>query len=661
MIRFSIQTSALSGFRRHLRVLLLCVFASCVAYFLTHFSALSRIEAVLADQVSFNQRVAPSDKTVLVVVDEATVRQFGKYPYDREVLARTLDILNTAGANRIYLDAGLNLPEEPESDDALENALKRLGSARIGLPASRIGNSESGAITTRPLQRFARHASLVTTDMLYDSDRRVRRVAGLAREGIPLAGDWLNGESGIVRPSPLTIDFTIEPSKLQRFGMLDVVEGRIDGTTFKDRNVIVGLQLSTPQFIIAVPMYQQLSRVEVMALALETIQAGREVVYMPKSAVFGLTLAIALLSTAFILRLGSVLGFGFVCLVFVSWSISIEMFQRMIGMVFPVIGPPLAVLVLWQALKFKNSKLGHFISSQQTRLVGIGKNALVAAVEVVVDPAAVFDTKGTLLGSNEAFRNLSRINSGNVKAATLKSLFDAGEKLLLESASHDTQSRIDVSASHMNDTRHYEVSVRWIETITGKLAIASFKDVTASRKRESELSTLAFKDPLTGLANRMAFHARLHILGEHVKESPFGILMIDLDGFKAVNDTMGHHAGDLLLAGVALRIEALLQKGDMAARLGGDEFAILVASGKEADCVEMAAQFLAALKEPFDIEGNHARVGASIGIAMCPDHDPEAIETMKLADAAMYVAKRNKPAYAIHSEAGTTAIRSIAA
>ena len=155
----------------------------------------------------------------------------------------------------------------------------------------------------------------------------------------------------------------------------------------------------------------------------------------------------------------------------------------------------------------------------------------------------------------------------------------------------------------------------------------------------------ALHDSLTGLANRTLFRDRAD---QAVKlaartRQPFGLVAIDLNGFKQVNDTLGHHSGDLLLQHVAERLIECVRDTDTIARLGGDEFSILLPNVTSiADATEVAERVLRAIKQPLDLDGVPAEVGGSIGVAVFPDHGEDIEQLLQRADAAMYTAKRHR-------------------
>lgn len=164
------------------------------------------------------------------------------------------------------------------------------------------------------------------------------------------------------------------------------------------------------------------------------------------------------------------------------------------------------------------------------------------------------------------------------------------------------------------------------------------RDISERRANEDRLFNLAHRDSLTGLPNRSVLLSRI---AESVRgPDPFGIMLLDLDGFKNVNDTRGHTAGDLVLRQVAKRILDCVRPIDTVARLGGDEFAVLMpgrpdrtAIGAEADCL------IASLSSPYILDGSMVHIGASIGIACGPDDGEHAEDLLSAADMAMYQAK----------------------
>jgi len=161
---------------------------------------------------------------------------------------------------------------------------------------------------------------------------------------------------------------------------------------------------------------------------------------------------------------------------------------------------------------------------------------------------------------------------------------------------------------------------------------------------QKKLTELAYVDSLTSLPNRRAFNETLHDLLE-VGEAPpheFALILIDLDGFKQVNDTLGHDAGDELLIVAAGRLRVAVREGDTVARLGGDEFAILLKKVKTLDAIKLVCdRVVTGMTAPVDIKGQRVRIGASVGVSLSPRHGRTAEDLYRHTDQALYQAKRN--------------------
>jgi diguanylate cyclase (GGDEF)-like protein len=167
---------------------------------------------------------------------------------------------------------------------------------------------------------------------------------------------------------------------------------------------------------------------------------------------------------------------------------------------------------------------------------------------------------------------------------------------------------------------------------------AVHRSVTLAAQHERQ----AMHDSLTGLPNRALFRLRVERAIEETRWSGWrcGVVLIDLDHFKDINDTLGHHVGDILLVEVAERLQQSLRSGDSVARLGGDEFAVLAAGSASGESiVGVARRLLAALEDPFTVEGVRLDVQASLGVALHPEHGTDVDTLVQHADTAMYAAK----------------------
>lgn len=172
--------------------------------------------------------------------------------------------------------------------------------------------------------------------------------------------------------------------------------------------------------------------------------------------------------------------------------------------------------------------------------------------------------------------------------------------------------------------------------------VGVFSDITEIKRSQDKVSFLAYHDPLTQLPNRLLFHDRLAqgIQRAEREQSKFAVYFIDLDNFKHVNDSLGHHVGDRLLQEVAQKLQAQLRKADTIARLGGDEFTVLVEEMDGPRGAALVAEKLAGIfQKPFSLDGHDVYVTASIGICLYPTDGIDTNTLIRNADAAMYRAK----------------------
>jgi diguanylate cyclase len=215
-------------------------------------------------------------------------------------------------------------------------------------------------------------------------------------------------------------------------------------------------------------------------------------------------------------------------------------------------------------------------------------------------------------------------------------LFDKIAAQVEEGAAHERDETLD----GLGALRRQVVVATPIIFGTGLGLLVLFCVVLVGYQRRTERQAL--HDGLTGLPNRRLLHDRT---GQAMRQAdrelvPAALALIDLDRFKEVNDTLGHHYGDQLLVQVGQRLQAALRKVDTVARLGGDEFAVLLPRIETAEgAVTVAKKLQAALEEPFVLEGLNVDVEASIGLALYPEHGSDPEELLQHADIAMYVAK----------------------
>ena len=173
--------------------------------------------------------------------------------------------------------------------------------------------------------------------------------------------------------------------------------------------------------------------------------------------------------------------------------------------------------------------------------------------------------------------------------------------------------------------------------------VTTHEDITERHRDEARITFMARHDMLTGLENRAAFVDKLDSAAARLRRrgEAFAVLMLDLDRFKEVNDTLGHAAGDALLRQVAQRLKGALRETDVLARLGGDEFAVLqsVSADQRGGADDLASRIVETIIAPYEVNGSTVTIGTSIGIALAPEDGSEPSELLKLADLALYRSK----------------------
>jgi diguanylate cyclase (GGDEF)-like protein len=263
------------------------------------------------------------------------------------------------------------------------------------------------------------------------------------------------------------------------------------------------------------------------------------------------------------------------------------------------------------------------------------ESAAVALTAYAPEANGTAETRPDYSSANATARAMQAFEQGQYWSGTLR----VGDANWLVKA-------IPAAGSHF--TEHYD---RALTVLTAGSAITIFLSVylgMASRNsRELALANrrvleLAQTDILTGLPNRAFFLEQLKDAGSDPQHpGVFSVLMVDLDRFKNVNDSLGHAAGDALLRQVAVRLRAALRSEDVLARLGGDEFAIIQAGqhDQRANSTDLAGRISKLVAEPFQLPGNQVEIGTSIGIAITPEHGVDREQLLKKADLALYRSK----------------------
>ncbi|MBE9610053.1 diguanylate cyclase domain-containing protein [Chitinilyticum piscinae] len=334
--------------------------------------------------------------------------------------------------------------------------------------------------------------------------------------------------------------------------------------------------------------------------------------------------------------------------------------NRQIWLLFGLVGFALAGLghlLIWRA----RAALQHVarIHADQEQLIAERTRELSQAADEQRVAAAVFDSATAGLIVTDPQAHILRVNPAFCRMSGYSAAELIGQTpALLRSGRHDAafyaqlreqlQREGSWQGELWNRRKDGEPFAVWlaISTIasgsTGECFVGSYTDITKRKEAEAIILHRANHDALTGLPNRSLFADRLGtaLALSRRHGSQLGLLFIDLDGFKRINDTLGHAAGDELLVQAAQRMQQCVREVDTLARLGGDEFAVILGSLREEhECAEVAERLNHALARQFDLMDGSVRIACSIGIALAPLHATTELELRRLADMALYKAK----------------------
>jgi diguanylate cyclase (GGDEF)-like protein/PAS domain S-box-containing protein len=315
-------------------------------------------------------------------------------------------------------------------------------------------------------------------------------------------------------------------------------------------------------------------------------------------------------------------------------------------------------------IRDRGGNLTHFVSvgrdiTERKRSTE-ARERLAAILEATTDFVGTVDANGTFLYLNQAGRTMlglgAREPAAGLQIATchpqwaaavilneaipkaIKQGVWSGESVLLSRDGREIPVSQVILAHKTEDG-----SVEYLSTIA--------RDISERKAQTAALEYQANHDALTALPNRNLLNDRLRqaILAAQRDHHSLALLVLDLDRFKEINDTLGHHHGDLLLKEVGPRLRAALRESDTIARLGGDEFAVLLPTADQEGAVMTSQKILQTLEKPFTLDELALDVEASIGIALFPEHGLDAETIMRRADIAMYTAKQTGSGYALYA------------
>ena len=622
--------------RRLRRALTLPLFCGAAALAVWATGALQPVDDAFTD-LRFHLLTRPaSGRIVVVAIDPPSLKELDIWPWPRGLHATLLENLLSAGARTVAFDLDFSSRSTPGEDRELAAALTAAG-RQVILPAfiQRNSRSEDDRLwASVPLAEFSEHTRLASINIVPESDgraRRYRRQFVIEGRTLPSLAVALSGEDPGSGGS-FTIDFGIRAEEIPQLSYLDVLTGHFDVDQVRDQVILVGATSVELGDQVSVPIHTILPGVILQALAYESLVQGRTL------APFGpvpVTLSVLITVLAFggaisgrrwRLSLVSLLGTG--AAIFAA-SVTIQSLLPVV----PSVAPPLLAVGLCFG-----AGLARRLDRQGLRL--LWQHQLIQQRDLVMDQvmSSSFDAILTL----DRRRHILTASAAACQLFTRTSQELAGMRL-------DELIRADVGGRRLDrvtgiradgSTFPAEMVLNDMRLDDGEVHVAMVRDVSERQAQEDALRHRATHDALTDLPNRV-------LLQERMKEAlatcnRVAVFILDLNRFREVNDTLGHHVGDGLLRDVARRLREAVGGDATLARIGGDEFALLLPGADEATACATARCVQASLARPFILNTLSLDVGVSIGIALYPEHGTLATELLQHADVAMYHAKRQR-------------------
>lgn len=598
---------------------------------------------VLVDlRFAWQSRAATGD-VVVIAIDAPSIERIGVWPWPRRLHAELLERLDAAGINDVAFDVDFSTPSDPASDRAFVDALRRAGGSTV-LPAFKQPGADGATYFNRPLPQFRDEAWTAVVNVAVEPDGLVRRYSfgqKLDTEFLPSMGAVLAGRFDASSPSFL-IDFSIRAATIPKVCFIDVLRG--DGATLqrlKGKKVIIGgtaLELgdrfSAPNGVI-------LSGPVLQAIAAESILQDR-VLHWTSAAVTAAGILLLALAMMLTWRRFTA-GVRAAALAVTAFVIEIAGFvlQANYPLVLDTALFHIAIVVYIAAVALDEidirALLGKVAESRFQRIaMSLGDGLICTDSNHLI---TVWNTGAAAMFGYRAEDMIGK------PFATICA--DGGNALSIgEAAGRSPGAVIEFDGRRRNgEVFPVEASFSGWQGTEGYQYGAILRDISVRKREAEKIRYLAEHDTLTGLANRYTLDARLAamISRAEAEHGEVALLVVGLDGFQQINDTLGHANGDLVLRAVAERLNQHVGRAALVARLSGDEFAIAFCC---ADMTESVAALAERIRHAFDepvLAGSRPhRVKVSIGAAVFPTGGRTADELLSNSHIAFYRAKAIK-------------------
>ena len=592
-----------------------------------------------------------SGDVVLVAIDAPSLAQTGVWPWPRTMHAALVDRLDSAGASEIVFDIDFSAASTPDADRAFADALRRAGGSVV-LPAFKQAARERGATTMhvdRPLPLFAPHAWPAAINVVPDPDGVVRHYPfGEMLDGkfVPsvaalLAGRYQNSGS-------MLVDFGIRAASVPTVSYIDVLRG--DPAVMKvlrGRKVIVGATALELGDRVNVPNGQVIAGALLQALATESMLQGRAL-WMPPAAVSLGGVGLIVLAMLVLWRRSSA---GARIAMLVGFAVAAEAGATLVQGVWPIVVdtsfPHAVVLAYLVAIALDEIDIRDLVGM-------IAEKRFQRIAMAIGDGLVCVNEAGRITLWNPGAVAIFGYAPEEMIGRPFEAIFASGQaqmrpafalsRLRLDSLQAPGGKVVELEGARKSgDVFPFEACFSAWQGTDGLQYGVVLRDISVRKREEERIRYLASYDSLTGLPNRNTVYEHLDAELRAAKDagSEVALLMLDLDKFKDINDSLGHVYGDSVLSEVAARLNDLVADTALVARLGGDEFAVVVTGSGVADRAEKLSDRISNsfLNEPFLLGGHRFVIKCSIGVSLFPRDCEDVQEMLGNADLAMFRAK----------------------
>lgn len=603
-----------------------------------------------------------SDTLVVVEIDPISLNEIDVWPLPRGLYAVALDKLLAAGADGVAINVDFSTSSSSAEDKMLQLSLAQ-SRGKVILPIFKqpAEGTDGGReyIISLPIQQFREHAQLAFINVQPETDGLIRRMSvreSWNKQTFPSLSFALTKATDFEFNS-FFIDYGIRKDSIPRISFVDILRGTFDKSTITGKQVIIGVTAVELGNQLAVPVHYATSGTLIQAIAYESLAQKRALLPLAPTPVLILTFLLALFLAPRFKEWSWRRGLAIVILTSAP-LFSLALVAQYLTPVLIDITP----LILLISISY-GVALVHRIDQQAVGLMFQGieirrRDMMMRnVVENSFDGIITIDDKGIIESINPAALGLFEYSSENILGQHMGMIFSGlreeseGKELFdflrIGQGSHDIEGR-----SSNGRIFPGEVEVTEIQMDDRRVLTAFIRDITERSNLKAELEHHALHDTLTDLPNRTLFFDRLDraIISARRSRHSLAVLLIDLNRFKGVNDTFGHHIGDLLLKQVSQRLQCLIRESDTIARLGGDEYVVLLPEIKNTDIAcRLSVKLLNALEQRFELNEYSLEITASIGIAVFPDHGEDAKILIQNADVAMYLAKQEHTGFTIYS------------